>query len=366
MDVDFERDNNITPPGKIPWLFLVIIILLISVFAFRFFSGKPKPSFQTEANVPEVNKTKVSSVKSITAEKIEEVKSVTNVVSKKAVQIKETPKDEIRNTGLKIEESKKGIQDVKVTTSSEIDSITLMFDEVQKVYKEGNLIQARSICYKILQKKDIPEDIKDKVGNILGSININLLFSPSPIEEKVEYVVKKGDSLEAIARKFGTTVELIQRSNNIKNPARIMPGDLLRVLSGKFSIIVNKSRHEMILYLNGRFFKKYIVGLGAYDRTPEGTFVIDIKEKNPDWWKDGRLIKYTGDPKGENILGTRWLGLKATGQTPAVSGYGIHGTWDDTTIGKSVTAGCIRMYNKDVEEIFDILPVGVFVKIVRE
>ena len=74
------------------------------------------------------------------------------------------------------------------------------------------------------------------------------------------------------------------------------------------------------------------------------------------------MIPY-GDPA--NILGTHWLALEPTGDTPRVSGYGIHGTWDDTSIGKQSSAGCVRMRNSDVEELYVLLPRGTPVLIVE-
>ena len=50
----------------------------------------------------------------------------------------------------------------------------------------------------------------------------------------------------------------------------------------------------------------------------------------------------------QNVLGTRWLGFN-------LSGYGIHGTTEPETIGQQVTAGCIRMRNEDVEELYSIV-----------
>lgn len=44
--------------------------------------------------------------------------------------------------------------------------------------------------------------------------------------------------------------------------------------------------------------------------------------------------------------------------------YGIHGTNKPSSIGKAVSNGCIRMYNKDVIELFNIVPIGTVVKIV--
>ena len=62
-----------------------------------------------------------------------------------------------------------------------------------------------------------------------------------------------------------------------------------------------------------------------------------------------------GDPK--NILGSRWMGLTA-------KSYGIHGTTDDASIGSQCTQGCVRMHNKDAEELYDIVPAGAEVTIV--
>jgi len=40
-----------------------------------------------------------------------------------------------------------------------------------------------------------------------------------------------------------------------------------------------------------------------------------------------------------------------------VPGYGIHGTWEPDTIGRQSSAGCIRLLNDDVAELFVMLPV---------
>ena len=59
----------------------------------------------------------------------------------------------------------------------------------------------------------------------------------------------------------------------------------------------------------------------------------------------------------ENVLGTRWMGFD-------IPGYGIHGTVEPKAIGQQVTAGCVRMLNEQVEELYSILPVGTEVVIV--
>ncbi|CCF15163.1 putative L,D-transpeptidase YkuD domain protein [Brevibacillus laterosporus GI-9] len=46
--------------------------------------------------------------------------------------------------------------------------------------------------------------------------------------------------------------------------------------------------------------------------------------------------------------------------------YGIHGTNNPASIGKYVSHGCIRMYNRDVETLAKLVPIGTPVYIRRE
>jgi len=188
---------------------------------------------------------------------------------------------------------------------------------------------------------------------LLNEINIALVLTPRPMPEKVEYVVQSGDSLEKIAKKFGTTIELIRAGNNIKG-SMIRVGDRLRIFQGKFSVSVSKSDNDLVLYMNDEFFKRYRVGTGEYNKTPVGDFVINDRIAQPTWWRpDGKSIPF-GDP--ENLLGTHWLSIN-------VKGYGLHGTWEPDTIGKQLSAGCVRMLNEDIEQLYTLLTLGTPVSI---
>ena len=88
--------------------------------------------------------------------------------------------------------------------------------------------------------------------------------------------------------------------------------------------------------------------------SPVGTFKVVNRIPNPVWYTQGAVVP---PESPENVLGTRWLGIDK-------QGYGIHGTTEPEAVGKQVTAGCVRMRNPDVEELFDIIPVGTEVTIV--
>ncbi|MCX6994062.1 MAG: L,D-transpeptidase family protein [Kiritimatiellaeota bacterium] len=222
-----------------------------------------------------------------------------------------------------------------------------------------SLEEARQKGYVLLAHTKDPA-LTASLETLLGQLNIELILSQAPMPEKVEYVVQPGDSLERIARKFKTTVDLIKKSNALQRPV-LHSGDRLLVFKGTFNLAISKSRNDLVVKVNDRFFKRYRVGTGKFGRTPIGTFVIAEKIEQPPWWRpDGKMIPF-GDK--ENVLGTRWMSLQATNTTNAVRGYGLHGTWEPETIGQQASAGCVRMVNSEVEELFLLVPIGTHVAI---
>ena len=64
--------------------------------------------------------------------------------------------------------------------------------------------------------------------NAVQSI-VNQRLGSAPKETTTTYVVKKGDTLSAIAKKYGTTYQKIARDNGIENPNLIFPGQKLNI-----------------------------------------------------------------------------------------------------------------------------------------
>ncbi|MBP7830209.1 MAG: L,D-transpeptidase family protein [Kiritimatiellae bacterium] len=216
------------------------------------------------------------------------------------------------------------------------------------------LVEARDTAWQTLDQSS-NEVARTGAEALLGEVNIELLMSPRMMPEKEEYVVVSGDSLDKLRKKFGTTVEVIRRGNRIPGDV-IRAGDRFRIFKGRFTIEVSKTRNDLVVRMNDRFFKRYRVGTGEFGKTPVGDFVIKEKIAQPTWWRpDGKPIPF-GDP--ENVLGTHWLSLD-------IPGYGIHGTWEPDTIGKQASAGCIRLLNAEVEELFNLVPEGTPVRIVE-
>ncbi len=179
------------------------------------------------------------------------------------------------------------------------------------------------------------------------------LFSAQTDPHSVIHEVKSGDNLTLIAKKYNTTIDLLKRMNHLSSD-RLLPGQTLKVSTYKFAVVADKSQNILILKGDEEVLKTYVVSTGLNNSTPAGVFKITQKLVNPTWYKAGAVVPY-GSP--ENVLGTRWLGISK-------QGYGIHGTTEPEKLGQQVTAGCIRMRNEEVEEIYAFLVPGSEVTIV--
>jgi hypothetical protein len=126
-------------------------------------------------------------------------------------------------------------------------------------------------------------------------------------------------------------------------------------------IVIRRGSNRLYLYQGVRFWRVFGVATGqsAYP-TPLGRWQIVVKWRNP-WWYPPNSAWARGEkpipPGPGNPLGTRWMGLSA-------SGVGIHGTPDDASIGYSASHGCIRMHISDAEWLFNHVRIGTTVFIV--
>jgi len=225
--------------------------------------------------------------------------------------------------------------------------------DAKKMEENGDLVSAREVYQKLISDYPNSREIMDWQKKF-GDLNIRLLFSPVITPKSIEYEIKPGDSLDKIAKEYNTTIELIMKSNNLSSE-NIFSGKKIKVWAAPFSIVIDKSQNTLILKSGEDVFKIYTAATGINNSTPAGTFKIIEKIVNPPWYKPGGGLIAAGNP--QNILGTRWLGLDK-------AGYGIHGTTDPQSLGKQTTAGCVRMLNAEVEELYSIIPKGAEVIIV--
>lgn len=200
---------------------------------------------------------------------------------------------------------------------------------------------------------------REALAKRLDEINTAQIFKarrPGPGLSVV--TVKSGDSLSRIARREGVSWRAIKAVNKLRSTT-IRIGQKLRVPKGRIGIEISKRRFELVLTLDDIFLKRWTVGIGKEDRTPEHSFKILERIVKPTYYAADGVYPFGHE---KNILGTRWLGFN---RTEEYQGFGIHGTAFPESIGTACSMGCIRMRNEDVEALFDYIPQGCEVHIRR-
>jgi len=137
------------------------------------------------------------------------------------------------------------------------------------------------------------------------------------------------------------------------------------------TIIIDPGNHFLYLQLDDGEARRYGVGVGRAGLVFRGTASIGRKAKWPSWTPTKNMIrrnpkKYAryanGVPGGPgNPLGSRALYLYRNGRDTL---YRIHGTTEPSSIGRSVSNGCIRMINAHVEDLYERVPAGAPVVVV--
>jgi lipoprotein-anchoring transpeptidase ErfK/SrfK len=227
----------------------------------------------------------------------------------------------------------------------------------RKALERGDLVAARAHLSEALLL-GIEEPDLSLVRAELTRIGNETVFSPRIFENDPlvsRYVIQPGDALGKIARANKVSPEVLASINGITDVNRIRAGQSIKVITGPFRAVVHKRSYTMEVYIGNTFVKQFRVGLGADDSTPKGEWRVGTKLVNPTYYpaRGGKIVA-ADDPS--NPLAERWIGLIGiSGEAVGQQRYGIHGTIEPESIGRSVSLGCIRMYNEDVEALFTYL-----------
>lgn len=260
--------------------------------------------------------------------------------------------------------------------------LNTLVESAERAQREGKLVECRNLLNRVLLDQRTPESERPALRRWMSELSETLVFSPTaaagdPFAQI--YSVVSGDSLPVINRKLGLTTEfmLIARLNRLTDPSRIQIGQKLKVLNGPFHAVVSKSAYRMDLYMGDPpspssvgtsklacgaepgwiYIRSFMVGLGADDGTPIANFVVKPSSKlvNP-FWRNPRTGETFQPDDPKNPIGERWVGLEGFDEaSKAHTGFGVHGTVEPESIGRSMSMGCIRLGAQDVELVYELL-----------
>lgn len=258
-----------------------------------------------------------------------------------------------------------GWQGAKIETplAAKVQSpeVKKLLDQVTADEVADDLVNARLVLHQVLLRRDA-DDVRAFAERKIGSLNTTLVFGDRPMPEKTKHLIVAGDLIGKLAKRYGNTQDYLLKANGIDKPELLRIGREIWVLQAPvFELTVFKRANSAVLTLNSQFFKRYEIGVGKPSDVPSGTYAVRNKVAKPACrLPDGSEVAF-GHP--QNMLGTRWITLTATGATPEAKGLGLHGTWNNSALGRPSDTGLVRFRNADIEELCVLVPDGTAVNI---
>ncbi len=235
--------------------------------------------------------------------------------------------------------------------------------------KKGASKEAATQAAKTVAKTTIPHKHKAPVQDTA--------VSAAPMQNyvgKIEtYRASGDDTLLSIGERESLGYVELRSANPEMDPWRpgsgqfiILPKMHLLPDAPRKGIILNLSEMRVYYYQKDGTVATFPIGVGREGfSTPLGSTTIVSKTANPIWHPTDRMLredptlKPEYGPGPDNPLGhyALYLGWPQ---------YRMHGTNKPWGIGRRVSSGCIRMYDNDVQYLFQNVPVGTSVTTVRQ
>ena len=136
-------------------------------------------------------------------------------------------------------------------------------------------------------------------------------------------------------------------------------------------IVVNLAEKRLYFFASSTVLFTYPVGVGRDGwQSPSFKGRVIGKTTGPTWYVPKSILAYykkkygkdhpkTVPPGPNNPLGNYLIRTSM----PRIL---IHGTSDDTSVGKNISSGCIRMYNRNISELFHLVPARTSIAFVHQ
>ncbi|NPA16126.1 MAG: L,D-transpeptidase [Aquificae bacterium] len=201
-------------------------------------------------------------------------------------------------------------------------------------------------------------------------VNIFRLREENLIGFNEIFISDRNLTLIEIAKRLDLGYDELKIANPHLDPFDILKGEAVFIPRKRLlpeqefeigTIYINLSEKRLyypVSYEGDVYVITFPVGIGTDNsKSPVGEFRITQKKRNPEWVvpksirEEDPSLPPVVPPGPDNPLGVRAMRL---GHTE----YLLHGTSKRFGIGMEVSHGCIRMYNRDVKRLFDVVEKG--------
>lgn len=170
------------------------------------------------------------------------------------------------------------------TASTRSEKEQVLLQRLAEAERQGNVPLAIDSLRKLYDRPTMA-DIRDPLMRRLGDLNVAHLFSGRTTPWTVVVTVKRGDSLNRIAREHRSTPAVVAKLNPRVKWERLQPGDAVRVLDFPNAVLViyKQLGYADLSLKNGQFFRRYVLSIAksapcsVYPISPESGATVHAR-----------------------------------------------------------------------------------------
>ncbi len=211
-----------------------------------------------------------------------------------------------------------------------------------------------------------PEDLTETVAAIAAEVDTAPVAATAAYRGgRVEIAPERdGRAVDRAEARAALAAALVAADDAVTLPVGPTRAGITRA-SFDTVLVVRQSDRLLELHRGGQLARSWPVAVGTGGSpTPTGTFVVGAKRFEPTWvnpapdrW--GAELPARIGPGPNNPLGLRALNWSRPGGGDTLIRF--HGTPNEDSIGQAASNGCVRMFNTDVVELYDLVPSGAMI-----
>ena len=207
------------------------------------------------------------------------------------------------------------------------------------------------------------EDLIEPVARIAAEVDITPVSATASYRGgRVEVTPERnGQAVDRVTARQLLTTALVGAEDEVTLPVSPLRPAMTQASFDRV-LVVRQSDRVLELHRGGQVAGSWPVAVGTGGSpTPTGTFVVGAKRFEPTWVNPAR-DRWGADlparigPGPNNPLGLRALNWNRPGGGDTLIRF--HGTPNEDSIGEAASNGCVRMFNDDVVELYDLVPSG--------
>ena len=224
-------------------------------------------------------------------------------------------------------------------------SIAAVWTEVDRLVAADEYRKALGTLSKHFGRKGLTGPQQQRLQGWLDALAGKVIYSTEHHFVRRPYIVKRGETLESIARQLKVPAEVVYNINRsqfgVSN--EVTPGMELKVINGPFHGEVNLETQMLTLFVQNLYAGSFPVAVGISGNPGEGNYQVMAKSPNGFTWRDATGKEYPPESPG-NGYGPYWIGLSGS--------LCIHTVPSGTPHGHR---GCLGLSENDARDVFGIL-----------